>query len=281
MKLTVTNHDRDSANFTYVYPVVSRRARGVSIGLNLNPNNACNFRCIYCQVPGLTLGKAPPIDLAQFEAELRSMLHQVLNGSFMEERVPDGSRRLNDLAFSGNGEPTSSLQFKECVELVGTVMREFGLVGQVQLVLITNGTLTDRAHVEPALGQMKELGGRIWFKLDSGTQSGAEQINQSRGKLTERLARLDRVSRVCPTWVQTCLFEQDGEPPNPQECEAYLETLKSVLSKGAPLQGVLLYGLARPSMQPEAPRLARLSEAWLEGFADKIRALGLSVEVSP
>jgi wyosine [tRNA(Phe)-imidazoG37] synthetase (radical SAM superfamily) len=281
VKLTVTNHDRDSANFTYVYPVVSRRARGVSVGINLNPNNACNFRCIYCQVPDLIRGKAPPIDLPLLEAELRSLLGDVLHGSFMEDRVPEGSRRLNDLAFSGNGEPTSSRQFAECVELVGQVMRDFSLIGQAHLVLITNGSLTDRRHVEPALARMKELGGRVWFKLDSGTQSGAERINQNQGKLSERLARLDRVSRVCPTWVQTCMFKQGDQPPSSSECQAYLQALEGLLSRGALLRGVLLYGLARPSMQPEASQLSRLSDAWLEGFAEQIRGLGIGVEVSP
>jgi wyosine [tRNA(Phe)-imidazoG37] synthetase (radical SAM superfamily) len=55
-RLTVADHDRGSAGLTYVYPVVSRRAGGVSVGINLNVNNACNWRCIYCQVPGLTRG---------------------------------------------------------------------------------------------------------------------------------------------------------------------------------------------------------------------------------
>jgi hypothetical protein len=35
--LTSINHDRNSAGMTYVYPVVSRRAGGVSVGVNLNP----------------------------------------------------------------------------------------------------------------------------------------------------------------------------------------------------------------------------------------------------
>jgi len=44
---------------------------------------------------------------------------------------------------------------------------------------------------------------------------------------------------------------------------------------------VLLYGLARPSMQPQADRLSALPAAWLDTFADAIRAAGLPVKVSP
>jgi hypothetical protein len=72
--LNVTEHNRDSAGLRYVYPVVSRRAGGVSVGINLNTNNACNWRCIYCQVPDLKLGMAPPVDLTLLEQELRSAI---------------------------------------------------------------------------------------------------------------------------------------------------------------------------------------------------------------
>jgi hypothetical protein len=68
--LKTEDHSRDSAGMRYVYPVVSRRAGGVSIGINLNPNNACNWRCIYCQVPDLTRGGPPPVDLPLLDAEL-------------------------------------------------------------------------------------------------------------------------------------------------------------------------------------------------------------------
>ena len=72
---------------TYVYPVVSRRAGGVSIGINLNPNNACNWRCIYCQVPELKRGSAPTIDLVKLEAELKAFLHEIVYGDFMQVKV--------------------------------------------------------------------------------------------------------------------------------------------------------------------------------------------------
>src|SRR5215831_3276570 len=104
MRLTEKDHDRDSAGLLYVYPVVSRRAGGVSVGINLNPNDACNWRCIYCQVPGLVRGAAPPVDLARLEGELAGFLDSVVNGEWMAQRVPEGSRVLKDVAFSGNGE---------------------------------------------------------------------------------------------------------------------------------------------------------------------------------
>ena len=47
------------------------------------------------------------------------------------------------------------------------------------------------------------------------------------------------------------------------------------------LAGVHLYGLARPSGQPAAPRLGRLPVEWLEALAERIRSLGLTAKISP
>ncbi len=279
--LTPINHDRDSAGMTYVYPVVSRRAGGVSVGINLNPNNACNWACVYCQVPGLVRGTAPDIDLAQLEAELRAMLADILLGDFMQTRVPEGARRLNDIALSGNGEPTSAKTFPQIVELIGRVMADFGLIEKIKLVLITNGSLADRPRVQDGLRKMAVLNGEVWFKFDSATASGMRSINQTRISPDKQFERLATAARLCPTWLQTCVFALDGAPPSDAEQAAYLAAVSRIKQQQILVLGVLLYGLARPSMQPQASRLTALHAEWLEAFAEKIRAAGLPVKVSP
>jgi wyosine [tRNA(Phe)-imidazoG37] synthetase (radical SAM superfamily) len=278
--LKTTDHRRDIAGMTYVYPVVSRRAGGVSVGVNLNPNNACNWRCIYCQVPNLTRGTAPRIDLGQLEAELRALLHDIVHGSFMLDYVPEGARRLNDIALSGNGEPTSAKEFEAVIDLIGRLMGEFGLAGKIKLVLITNGSLVGRQNVRRGLARMAGLGGEVWFKLDSATREGIRRINGSDQAPARTLRNLGIAAALCPTWVQTCVFALDGQPPSPEERSAYLALLQQALQFETPPKGVLLYGLARPSMQPEAARLSALPLEWLEGFAADIRRLGLEVKVS-
>jgi len=279
--LTPIDHDRDSAGMTYVYPVVSRRAGGVSVGINLNPNNACNWACVYCQVPDLTRGAAPEIDLAQLEAELRAMLADLLHGDFMQARVPEGARRLNDIALSGNGEPTSARAFPKIIDLIGRVMADFELSGKIKLVLITNGSLADRPRVRDGLQKMAALNGEVWFKFDSATAAGLRAINQTRNSPDKQFERLATAARLCPTWLQTCVFALDGTPPSDAEQAAYLAAVKRIRREGIPVQGVLLYGLARPSMQPQAGRLSALPADWLEAWAEKIRAAGLPVKVSP
>ncbi len=281
MRLDTNKHDRDGAGLTYIYPVISRRAQGVSIGINLNPNNACNFRCVYCQVPGLVAGKAPEVDLALFEEELRGFLEWVVNGDFMTSAVPEGSRRLNDLAFSGNGEPTSAREFEGIVNLVGEVLASFTLPPELKLILITNGSLVRQAHVQRGLQRLGELGGELWFKLDSATTEGQRRINAYAAGAEVTRANLAAAARACPTWLQTCVFTLDGAPPSRAECSAYLELLRWTRSEALPLQGILLYGLARESQQPEAARLGRVEEAWMAGFAEQLRDEGFEVRVSP
>ncbi len=279
--LTPANHDRDSASMTYVYPVVSRRAGGVSVGVNLNPNNACNWACIYCQVPNLTRGTAPAIDLPLLESELRAMLRDILQGDFMQTRVPEGARRLNDIALSGNGEPTSAKEFPQVIELIGRVMADFGLAGKIKLVLITNGSLVDRPRVQEGLKKMAGLNGEVWFKLDSATASGLRRVNQTRTPPEKHFERLKLAASLCPTWIQTCAFALDGMPPDASEQAAYLAMVRRIKQERIPVQGVLLYGLARPSLQPQAPRLAALPTEWMENWAETIRQAGLPVKLTP
>lgn len=263
---------------TYVYPVISRRAGGVSLGINLNPNNACNWHCVYCQVPNLTRGSAPPIDLQLLENELRHFLQDLLHGDFMQRHVPENARRLEDIAFSGNGEPTSAKAFPEAVALVQQIMQEFDLSERVKLRLITNGSLLDKAPVRNAIAELGKKHGEVWFKLDAGTQSGIATINGVQLDPQGIARRLCDCSQRCSTWVQSCCFALDGLPPCETEISAWLNIIEQA---AATLSGVHLYGLARPSMQAAAPRLSALPAEWLEHLAERVQQKGLTVRVSP
>ncbi|HEX8873140.1 MAG TPA: radical SAM protein, partial [Nitrosospira sp.] len=80
--------------------------------------------------------------------------------------------------------------------------------------------------------------------------------------------------------LQTCVFQMDGVPPAEAESNTYLKFVEEFLREGVPLKGVLLYGLARPSMQPEAARLTRINQEWVDAFRAKIQALGLPVKLN-
>lgn len=276
--LTISNHDRDLAGLTYVYPVLSRRAGGVSVGINLNPNNACNWHCAYCQVPGLVRGKAPVIDLAVLEAELSGFLSALVRGDWLAVNAPEGMRQIRDIAFSGNGEPTSAEAFAAAIDVVVRLRAAFGL-DDVPLRLITNGSLMAQARVQAGVDRLAAAGGEVWFKVDAGEAAAIERINGVSLDPQALSRHLSICAAHCPTWVQTCMFRWDGEVPSAAFIDAYLEVL---LGAGPErLQGVLLYGIARPSMQGEASHLSPLSAVELEQIADRIKQKGLTVRVSP
>jgi pyruvate-formate lyase-activating enzyme len=276
--LKITDHSRDAAGLKYVYPVISRRAGGVSVGVNLNPNNKCNWRCVYCQVPELSRGNAPKIDVTQLRAELDGFLRDLLQGDFMQRRVPEGARRIADIAISGNGEPTSARAFPDVVEAIVEAMREFELAGKIRFTLITNGSLMGRDYVQRGIAQMGEHGGEVWFKFDRALPELRRFINGTALSNQHIAENLKIAASLCPTWLQTCVFTLDGEPPGKAERDAYLGFLSELAD--TPIQGVLLYGLARESMQPEAPRLGKLPAVWLEEFAEAIRKRKIAVKVS-
>ncbi|WP_292977746.1 radical SAM protein, partial [Nitrosomonas sp.] len=249
---------------TYVYPVISRRAGGISIGINLNPNNACNWRCIYCQVPDLRRGAAPAVNLIQLEQELRAFLHELLFGKFMLERVPQEARIIRDIALSGNGEPTSAQEFEQVIDIITRVKADFLLPDALKLVLITNGSLISKAYVQNGIRQMAKFNGEIWFKLDSVTQAERQRINHTRTSLQRVHENLQTAALLCPTWLQTCVFKLNDAHPDKAETDAYICFIRALLQERTPIQGVLLYTLARPVLQPEAIILSQADPGWME-----------------
>lgn len=277
--LTTDDHRRDSAGLRYVYPVVSRRAGGVSIGINLNPNNACNWACLYCQVENLTRGGPPPIDLDRLESEFDSFLRDVLSGDFMQREVPVGARRLMDVAFSGNGEPTSASEFAEAVDRVGTVLERCGLIGKLVVRLITNGSLMHRPEVQRGVRQLANLSGEVWFKVDRALPDEIAEINGVPGLPGKVAKNLALCASLAPTWIQTCWFSLDGAAPSLASQMAYCNLVRPLAGK---LAGVHLYGLARPSLQAAAARLGALPIDDLTNFANLIKKeTGIQVLISP
>lgn len=280
MVLTTTNHDRDVAGLKYVYPVLSRRAGGLSVGINFNTNNACNWRCIYCQVQDLIKGAAPDLDSALLEAELKYFLNDVQNGDFYQRFQVDADNRIiKDIAISGNGEPTSVKVFAQVINMIGDIATELGVLPESNFVLITNGSLIHQQKVREGLKALHKYGGEVWFKFDSATKEGRAIINETAQSVKSSLENIRISSGLCTTKLQTCLFDYAGQGWPVKEKLAYLEALK-IISATTEVKEILLYTLARPSMQPEASQLAALSPDVLNAVAEEIRQLRFKVSVA-
>lgn len=278
--LSIKDHNRFQEGFEYVYPVVSRRAGGLSLGINLNTNNACNWRCIYCQVPDLIRGAPPPVDLDALEEELSVFLSQILIGSYLEDQVPKGQRRLNDIAFSGNGEPTSAPNFADAVKTIHGVRVRANVPEVIKTVLITNGSLMHQHKVMKGVKDLAGINGEVWFKIDRATVEGAQLINDTKINKSRIMSNLEASAKACPTWIQTCLFKLDGLHPADSDLDAYVHLIGGAVARGIPFKGILLYGLARQSHQPESARLSKLDDGWLNAFAHRLIELGVTVNCS-
>ena len=272
--LSFTNHSRSFHGFTYVYPVISRRSNGLSLGINLNINNACNWRCIYCQVDGLIRGKPVPIDLIRLEYELDYMLDWIIMGNFLIEHAPEKLRRFNDIALSGNGESTLAPEFFSVVEIIAKLRNKYKL-GDVKTVLITNGSEIDKENIINSLAILSKNNGEVWFKIDSATTDGINKINQVNLNVAVIVKKLELSASICRTYIQTCLFQNNETEPSINEIKAYLLLLSDVSNS---ISGVLLYSTARNPSLSEGANISSVSEAFLLNVATQIKILGLPVK---
>ncbi len=275
--LSIHDHSRELSGVKYIYSVISRRAGGLSIGINLNVNNACNWQCIYCEIPNLTRGSPPPIELDVLENELRLFLHDIIHGDYMERHVAIEDRHLKDIAFSGNGEPTSAAEFPQVILIVKKILQEFDLLHKIKIRLITNGSLMHEASVLKSIEMLEEINGEVWFKVDAATEETIKTINQVNLKPNQILERLLNTANICPTFVQTCIFMINGKSPDDKDINAYVELINKAKKI---IKGVHLYGLARPSLQPRARDLGRISEQVLKNIAKKLIDLNIPTTVS-
>jgi len=280
-KLTTSDHDRDVAGLRYVYPVISRRAGGLSIGINFNTNNACNWRCVYCQVPDLVRGSAPELDFLLLEKELRFFLQQLVSGDFYRQfNVPEQQRVIKDIAISGNGEPTSLKDFDKAVKLIGDIATELKVLPDCDFVLITNGSLIHQVRVQAGLQMLNQYKGQVWFKLDSATDTGRLKINDCKQGTEKTLENLKISSGLCETSLQTCLLDYLEVSEAEVERRAYFELLKKIKYSDIKIKKVMLYSVARPSLQPEAGKIHKINTEQMKPFAEKLRTLGYVVSTS-
>ena len=274
--LTITNHDRNIFQGKYIYPVVSRRAGGLSLGINLNTNNACNWQCIYCEVPNLVRGKPETIDLYELENELDYWLDQIVNKSFLSQYTKSKTE-FKDIAFSGNGEPTASKQFKDVISILIKKIDEYKL-DRIIIRLITNGSYMAKPETQEALSLLSNLKREIWFKIDQTNKDGVKIINQVNLSISSVKKNLEAAIKSNPTVIQTCLFKLNGKLPSSESLEAYINFINPYRYK---IKGIHLYSLARASEQTNKVRLTRLTESELEVIADEIKVLSIPIQIFP
>jgi wyosine [tRNA(Phe)-imidazoG37] synthetase (radical SAM superfamily) len=276
---TAFGQPRNALNNRFVYAVISQRAHGLSVGINMNPDKKCNFDCVYCEVDRDTPGRERRVDTSVLAAELNRVLELVHRGQLRDvagfAHLPADLLQLKEVALSGDGEPTLCVNFEEVVREV-MYFRSMGRFPHFKVVLITNTTGLDLPEVARGL---KLLGreDEIWAKLEAGTQGYMDQINRPNIPLWRVLANILTVARKRPVVLQSLFPLVDGEPPPPDEIEQYVQRVKELKAAGAQIALVQVYSAHRP---PHRPNCEHVSLKCLSHIARRVReTTGLRAEV--
>jgi wyosine [tRNA(Phe)-imidazoG37] synthetase (radical SAM superfamily) len=266
-----TLHSRHYHANKFVYPVLSRRSKGISLGLNLNPDKVCNFDCIYCQVDRRSEAETQFVETPRLLSELDELLKLVACGELYLDppfsEVPAALRRLNDIAFSGDGEPTTFKNFDEIVAAVADLKQRHGL-DSVKLVLITNASMFHRPKVQRALEILDRNQGEVWAKLDAGTDAYYQLVERTKIPFRQILENIAAAARIRPLVIQSLFMRIAGSPPPAEEIEAYCERLNEVARVGGALKLVQIYTVAR---RPAESYVESLTDAEVDAIAQRVR----------
>jgi len=272
-------HSRRFEEFNYVYPVLSRRSHGISIGLNVNPDKACNFDCIYCQVDRTTESAVKKFDLPIAEQELREMLEMVRSGEIAQHApfnsVPHDLIRLNDIALSGDAEPTTLPNFSETIQMIARVKPP-----AAKIVLITDAGGLDRPDVKRGLEIMDANNGEIWAKLDAGTEDYFKLINRTKIPFERILRNISEAAKVRPIVIQSLFLKIRGVGPSDTEIAAFCQRLRDIGN----IKIVQVYTVARKTMTmvdgvPAWQFITALSNAEVDAITERVQEeVGVNAE---
>ena len=247
---------RDFLGNRFVYAVISPRARGLSVGVNMNPGKLCNFDCAYCEVNRCIPGVEESLDPEVMAGELQNTLEQVLSGSIQKfslfKNAPPELLELRHVALSGDGEPTLCPNFTEAVQKVAHVRARSPSF--FRIVLITNATGLDLPEVQRGLKYFTH-DDEIWAKLDAGTQGYFSMINRTEVPLEKVLANILFQARRRPVVIQSLFPSLNGQGPSPEEIVQYARRLKELKDAGAEIPLVQIYSATRPTANSECGHL--------------------------
>lgn len=252
--------------------MLSRRAQGVSIGVNLSPHKGCNFDCTYCQVDRKTPATEKTVDVAVLRAEVREVFAAAKSGALLAEpqfaSAPAELKVLADVAFAGDGEPTNEPWFPEAARLVAEERARAGLT-TLAIRIITNATVFHEPRVAETLRFLDAHGLDVWAKLDAGTDAYYRFVDRTRVPFQRVLDNLLLCGRERPTTIQSLFARHRGEAPSPAEISAWAARLADLREGGARIPWVQVHTVSRP---PAESWVQPLTMAELETIAAAARA---------
>lgn len=263
----------------FVYAVISPRAKGLSIGVNMNPDKNCDFDCAYCEVSRNGTRTPEIMDVEIMAEELQKLLALESSGQICEHpffsTVPHELLKLRQVTLSGDGEPTLAKNFSDAVQAVMHV-RARSRMSFFKVVLITNGSRLDSEDVQHGLKYFTRED-EVWAKLDAGTQAYMDKVNRAKVPLQAILNNILSLARRRPVVIQSLFPAIHGQEPPVEEILEYAQRLKELVDSGAQISLVQIYSATRPTTHSECGHLPLRS---LSRIAQTVRSTtGLKAEV--
>lgn len=245
-------------------PVYSRRF-GVSLGINLLPNNSkyCNFNCIYCECGWTEIKKGEKIILPNRE-ELKNRLTDKLKSLKGTVNEP------NTITFAGNGEPTIHPDFSGIIDETIKIRDKFAR--QAKICVLSNASTLHKPRVIEGLKKV-ELNIQ---KLDCGTEKTFKLINQAAAVISFEKIVESLLTFEGKLIIQTLFFrgKYNGnhiDNTAPEEIDAWLKIVKKINP-----EYVMIYSIDRGT---PAQDLQKISELELQEIANQIGKEGIRTKV--
>ncbi len=267
------DHSREFGNNLYTYPVISRRSRGLSLGINLSLRKECNFDCPYCQVDREhILEKEKTVNLKILHKELEGLIQLYESGEIWKHprfiHTSPEYRILQDISISGEGESTTSKFFLEVADFVIEFVSAYQKKGfSFVPVVITNASTLSKEEIQVRLLKMKKLGGGPWIKLDASNEAEFQKVAESKIPYNKILENIISYGKLTPSIFQTIQFYFPDRNLSFQ-VDSMISRLLDLKAKGVLFDYIQLYTLARGT---KVQGLQALSEKELTQNAKLIR----------
>jgi wyosine [tRNA(Phe)-imidazoG37] synthetase (radical SAM superfamily) len=272
-------HPREFLGNRFVYVVVSSRAHGLSIGVNMNPDKRCKFSCEYCEVDRSVPSPEKSLDVDVMAEELQRTLWLACSGELRNfqcyRNTPADLLELRHVALSGDGEPTVCPNFLDAGRAVVHV-RALGRFPFFKIVLITNAARLDLPTVQDGL-KLFTTQDEVWAKLDAGTQDYMDKVNHPACSLEKILSNILLVARQQPVIIQSLFPLLNHEGPSVEDIEQYALRLRDLKKADAQIPLVQIYSATRPVTHSNCGHLPLKT---LSFIAQRVREVsGLNAEV--
>lgn len=246
-------------------PVYSRRL-GISLGINLLPNDAkiCNFDCIYCEC-----GWSDKNTIRQKNFQTRQTVAEELEKKL--KNMQQNNASLDVITFAGNGEPTIHPDFSEIIE--DTIKLRNQYFPQVKISVLTNATTLSNQKTIKAL-QKIEL---PILKLDSAYEETIKKLNQPLGnfslaKLIKNLKDYNNKLIIQTLFVKGTYNGKTIDNTTEKEITAWLKLLKELSP-----EKVMIYTIARDT---PVETLEKIPIEKLKEIAQKTENEGIKTNIS-